>query len=421
MSAPAVTAVRRASHRAPTAARPITIALLGLGCIGSAVARGARRAPHPLRIVGALVRDASPARAARAGIELTTDAARLFAARPDVVVEVLGGIEPARTLVRAALERRIPVVTANKALIAHHGDELFDIAARTRTPLRYEASVLAGVPFLGTFAGRPLASRASRLTGILNGTSNFILSRVARAGESIATAINEAQQRGFAEPDPSDDISGRDAVHKLAVLAWHFGFGIVSPGAIETTGITGIRASDVGAARDLGGTIKPVACIESEGGGAAAFVGPAFVPAAHPLASIDGVENALVLDTESGRLVFSGPGAGPLPTATTILDDVIEAVRGSRTHPLPRRRGDVRVSASSSEWLLHLAGDRVPGAPQCAQILASHGVGIGRSLSQERDRWILTEPSEPDRIDAALRACSASVPCDASAIRALAQ
>lgn len=422
MSAPATAAVRSASYRAPAPARPLTIALLGFGQIGSAVARRARAEcalPRPLRIVGALVRDAATPRCGAAGVELTTDASRLFACHPDVVVEVLGGIEPARTLIREALERRLPVVTANKALLAHHGDELRDLAIRTGTPFRYEASVLAGVPFLGTFAARPLAARVSRLTGILNGTSNFVLSRVRATGDALPGATLEAQRLGFAEPDPAHDLAGLDAAHKLAVLAWHFGLGTVPPDAIETTGIDAIEADDVRAATDLDGAIKPIACIERDGERVTAFVGPAFLPRAHPLASIDGVDNALVLETEAGRLFFSGPGAGPIPTATTILDDVLEVTHGRPSRIVSPRTGRVRVSAPATPWLLRLDGPDLPREEEIAAFLGSHGIWSRRSSAGRHGRSIVTYASARERVETALRALSLAVPCDARAIRAL--
>ena len=342
MSAPATVAVRDALYRAPVPVHPLAIALLGLGQIGTAVARLVHEGHAQARLAVALVRDPARPRPHCGPVELTRDLDRVFASRPDVIVEVLGGIEPARTFVRAALERRIPVVTANKALVAHHGEELLDAAARTGTPFRYEASVLAGVPFLGTFAARPLAARVSGLTGIVNGTSNYVLTRATADGVTIAEAIADAQRLGFAEPDPGDDVDGIDAAHKLAVLAWHFGFGTVSPGELETRGLSGLGAPDLAAARELGGSIKPVATIAHSDDGVRGFVGPAFVPGAHRLAGIAGVENGLELTTGSGRLFFSGPGAGPLPTASTILDDVVEAAQGAA----PLRRGGGRPRCS---------------------------------------------------------------------------
>jgi homoserine dehydrogenase len=422
MSAPAITAVRDASHYSTAPARPITIALLGLGRIGSAVARRAREdraSPQPLRVVGALVRDVTMARPGAEEIPRTTDVAELFARRPDVVVEVLGDIEAARTLIRGALERRVPVVTANKALMARHGEELLGLAIRTGTAFRYEASVLAGVPFLGTFSARPLASRVTALSGILNGTTNFVLSQMRDTGAGLVETTLDAQRRGFAEPDPSQDISGNDAAHKLAILAWHFGLGSIAPEAIETIGIDGIDTDDVTAADQFAGVIRPVARIEQSGEGTTAFVGPAFLPRTDRLAQVDGVENALVLETDAGRLFFSGPGAGPIPTATTILDDVIEATRGGQPHAPVNRRGRVPVGPPATSWFLRLTARRLPPGDEIVGFLGSYGIWSHRTLTRGQGIWLLTYPCTRDRVEMALCALSAATPCDGYAIRAL--
>ena len=182
----------------------------------------------------------------------------MFDTQPTVIVEALGGLEPARTLVLEAIARGIPVVTANKSLLAHHGDELLEAASVAGVPLRYEASVIAGVPFLGTFARRPYASALSAFSGILNGTTNFILSQMADGGRDYGSALSDAQRRGFAEPDPSKDVGGVDAVEKLTILIRQFAGLRVDPGAIETTGIERITSDDLAGARGLGGTLKPV-------------------------------------------------------------------------------------------------------------------------------------------------------------------
>jgi homoserine dehydrogenase len=416
MSAPAVVAVRDALYRAPAPARPIGIALLGLGQIGSAVARLVHEGHAAARLTVALVRDVARPRPHCGPVDLTRDIDRVFAARPDVIVEVLGGVEPARTFVRAALERGIPVVTANKTLVAHHGEELLDAAARTGTPFRYEASVLAGVPFLGTFAARPLAARVSSLVGIVNGTSNYVLSRAAAGAVTVAEAIADAQRLGFAEPDPADDVDGVDAAHKLAVLAWHFGLGPVPPRALETRGLSGIEPGDLAAAGELGGAIKPVAAIGRSDEGVRGFVGPAFVPGTHRLAAIAGVENALALATSSGRLFFSGPGAGPLPTATTILDDVVEAALGGAPHR--RGAGPAQVLAPATPWLLRVRGAAQDDA-EVASFLGAHGIWVRRAHARDGSTWRLIYACTRERLDAAVAALAAATPCDVLALRAL--
>src|SRR5688572_20204210 len=200
------------------------VALLGCGTVGGAFAALSRTAPagnHPLQITAALVRDTQRPRALDLP-PLTEDARLILESEPDVLVELLGGTEPARALVLGALQKRIPVVTANKTLLAHHGAELRAAAQRTRTPLLYEAAVLAGVPFLGPFSGSRRASSVTALLGIVNGTSNFVLTRCADGTASIDEAVADAQRHGYAEPDPSDDVRGIDARDKLALLLQHF-------------------------------------------------------------------------------------------------------------------------------------------------------------------------------------------------------
>ena len=208
---------------------------------------------------------------------LTTDPYEALASNPDIVVEVLGGLEPARSAILAALSARIPVVTANKSLLAAHGDELFAAAARAGVPLLYEASVLAGVPFLSTFRRRPLARTVTGIQGILNGTSNFILSRMARDGADFSAALADAQRLGYAEPDPSKDIDGDDAVEKLCVLLRHFGDFSVAPSQIERRGIRDVGPADLQHAAAFGGALRPVAVASWCDATVTAYAGPAFV------------------------------------------------------------------------------------------------------------------------------------------------
>ncbi len=327
----------RAQHTTIDSApvREIRIAILGLGQVGSAIAALAARAsvtlPATFDVAAALVRDPHKSRAIdTASLPLTTDPGTALASKPDVLIEVLGGIEPARTLVLEALHAGIPVVTANKTLLAYCGAELLAAAAAAGVPLLYEASVLAGVPFLGTLARRPLARSVTGFRGILNGTSNFVLSRMARDGASFAEALASAQRAGFAEPDPSKDVEGDDAVEKLCVLLRHLAGFDVHPSQIDKTGIAGVEARDQQHAAAFGGTVRPVVLADWSESVLAAHAGPAYVQGANALSRVDGVQNAIALTTLwSGELFFSGPGAGPTVTAATVLDDVIEASRSA--------------------------------------------------------------------------------------------
>jgi homoserine dehydrogenase len=323
------------ARRAVSSARPrdIRIGLLGVGTVGSAVARLALTCPDelgwPLRITTGLVRDLDKPRLPDS-LELTVCGTAVLDSDPDVVIEVLGGLEPARTLVLEALRRRIPVVTANKSLLAHHGEELLDAAALAGVPLRYEAAVVAGVPFLGTFARRPLASRVTSIFAVVNGTSNFVLSQMDDLGCDFDAAVARAQALGFAEPDPSKDVDGIDASEKLTILVRQF-FGLsITPNSsdVKIQGIGGISLADLADARERGGVLKPVVSAELLDGKVRAFVGPAFVPTTHPFAALRGPANGVILRAASGgEVTFIGPGAGPEATAVTILDDVFEVIR----------------------------------------------------------------------------------------------
>jgi homoserine dehydrogenase len=400
-----------------TPARAIRVGLLGLGHVGSAVARGAGLAGRwRIQVTTALVRDRYRRRNA-GDVAVTTDAEAVFASRPDVIVEALGGLEPARALVVEALSRGIPVVTANKTLLAHHGEEIFEASERFEAPVRYEASVIAGVPFLGTFAGRPHASRVTAFAGIVNGTTNFILSQIAGGQGDYDAALAEAQRCGYAEPDPSKDVRGIDAAEKLAILIWQFSGRRARLETIETTGIETIDPLDFAHARALGGTIKPVVAATGLYGsnpGVAAFSGPAFVPFENPLARLTHTTNGLCLqDVAGGHLSFTGPGAGPDVTAVTVLDDVIDAATSRRT----LNTGIASLTAVASPatpWLLRLThAGTLPPSGDIPAILAGAGVLAARTSIRTADngRWshaILTHACDKASIERAALALSAA-------------
>ena len=403
----------------------IRLTLLGLGRVGSAVVRLAAEpsepALPPIRVASALVRDPRPRHGLEA-VPITTRRESIFDARPDVVVEALGGVEPARSLVLDAIARGIPVVTANKSLLARHGDEILDAAAEARVPLRYEASVIAGVPFLGTFAHRPIASRVASLTAIVNGTTNYILSEVARGRTDYRGALAEAQRRGFAEPDPSNDVGGIDAAEKLVVLLRQFAACSVALSDLESSGITNVTPADFAHAAELGGTIKPVVQAEWTTDAVDAFSGPAFVPSSHPLAAIHGAGNGIILRDWEGREVgLTGPGAGPRATAVTILDDVRLAVAGGLTPRIERRHK--RIDTPETPWFIRLGGaGHLPEGRAIADLLGSYSIGVARSTARtegEHSQALLTFPVRRDRLEAAAAALSAAARCSISIIRAL--
>ena len=416
----------------PAAAVPeIRVAVLGLGQVGGAVAalavRAAGNLPASFRVASALVRDPRKPRVIDAAtLPLTTDPRKVLASKPDVLVEVLGGIEPARTLVLEALNAGIPVVTANKTLLAYCGAELFAAAAAAGAPLLYEASVLAGVPFLGTLGRRPFARSVTGFRGILNGTSNFILTRMARDGAGFGEALASAQRAGFAEPDPSKDIDGDDAVEKLCVLLRHIAGFDVHPSQIDKTGITSVDGRDQQQAAAFGGTVRPVAVADWRDASVAAYVGPAFVEGTNALSRVDGVQNAIALTTLwSGELFFSGPGAGPTVTAATVLDDVVEAspppFGAAADKPASPRHGKASrptppvTSVNDGGWFIRLTSPAL-GEAEAPSLLASLGIRIRRAScidarSGRHSQWLLTHPCGRVHLDAALDLLSAKTGC----------
>ena len=419
-----MTSVVESRSVAQTMCRPATLRIgqLGLGNVGSALARLTREAADGLRPHGvsaatttALVRSASRPRAAAQWVGRITDDPEVFFAQPlDVVVEAIGGVDPAYSFVRRALDRGIPVVTANKSLVAAHGEALSDLARRRETALRYEASCIAGVPFLGTFERRPLASRVRGLTAILNGTSNTILTAVSH-GITFDAALRDAQRLGLAEPDPLLDVSGRDAAEKLALLIRSFAQLLVSPDDLHTESITALDPVDVRAAGTMGGTIKPIAHASWQPGALHAFVGPAFLPDAHPLARVSGATNGILLDAPGGRQCYIGPGAGPEVTAVTLLDDVCEVAteRSLRTPSAVASAPATPRRTAETAWFLRLAGSEP--APETSDLLATYGLWCARVVHVDARVYALTFAASPDRVRAAVDAVHA-----ATAIRPLA-
>lgn len=391
------------------------IGLLGLGTVGRAVADAAPASGG--QVVAALVRD--PRRHAGATVPLEIDGRRVLDAGLDVVVEALGGTEPARTLVAAALARRIPVVTANKSLMAAHGRELRARAAAAGVPLLFEAAVVAGVPFVNALATRPNLAAPRRITGILNGTSHAILTAV-EGGRSFADALADAQARGYAEPDAAADVSGRDAAEKLAVLLQLCGRVDATAADVTRTGIDVVGPDDLAAARALGGSIKPIAYADL-GGPGGAWVSPAFVPADHLFGQLSGVTNGIQFSHAIGAPVtFIGPGAGPAVTAQTLLDDVHVALAANARPPSldepsalaePSRSPEPPLSAEPS-WFLHVLTDA--SLSDLVEFLALRGAPARRAERTGNGCALLTLPVSARAVDdacASLRALGAGVTC----------
>jgi len=322
-------------------------------------------------------------------MRITDRADELFAGDPELVCEALGGLEPARTLVLRALESGIPVVTANKQLIAHHGPELFEAAERGGAQLRFEASVCGAIPIVRMLRESIVASRVDSLLGILNGTTNFILSAMAVDGTDYAEALAEAQRLGYAEPDPADDVGGVDAAAKLGILAGLAFHTNVVPSAVRVIGITGVVAEDLQHARLLGCTVKLIGRAQRAGESMFLDVGPMLVPLTHPLASVGGATNAvLVRGTPFGELMVQGAGAGGPETASALAGDIV-GVMGSEPSFLTRdpQTSQLRTEDANHHEDCFYVRLRVPDRPgvlaSVAGRLADQDVSIERVI-QER-------------------------------------
>jgi len=245
-----------------------------------------------------------------------------------IVVELMGRIEPAKTFITRALEAGKHVVTANKDLLAVHGAELLEIAKEHKVALYYEAAVAGGIPILRTLANSLASDKITRVLGVVNGTSNFMMTKMVEEGWSYDDALAEAQRLGFAESDPTNDVDGIDAAYKMVILS-QFAFGMkVAFDDVAHKGIRNITPEDVAVAQDLGYVVKLVGSIEETPSGIAAEVTPTFLPKAHPLASVNGVMNAVFVESIGiGESMYYGPGAGQKPTATSVVADIVRIVR----------------------------------------------------------------------------------------------
>ncbi len=323
--------------------RPLNVAVLGCGSVGSQVVRLlteqtgdlAARVGAPLHLVGVAVRRIDAPREVEVpeGL-LTTDAAGLVARDDvDLVVEVIGGIEPARSLILAALEGGASVVTANKALLAEDGPTLFEAAEKAGRDLYYEAAVAGAIPILRPLRESLAGDRVTRVLGIVNGTTNFILDKMDTTGAGFEEALEEAQDLGYAEADPTADVEGFDAAAKAAILASLAFHTRVNAADVHREGITDVTATDIASARDMGSVVKLLAIAEVSTGssgdeGVSVRVHPAMIPRSHPLASVREAFNAVFVESEAaGQLMFYGPGAGGAPTASAVLGDLVTVAR----------------------------------------------------------------------------------------------
>jgi homoserine dehydrogenase (EC 1.1.1.3) len=321
------------------------VGLLGLGTVGTGVVQILQQPRHPLlqsvEIAAVGVRSLDKPRQVRIPPERLTTNLEQIVSDPeiDVVIELMGGLEPARTLILKALDHGKPVITANKAVIARHGEEIFQAAAQAKVSVLLEAAVGGGIPILQPLQQSLQASHIQAVWGIVNGTTNFILSQMTQAASSFEEALALAQAHGYAEADPSADVEGWDAADKIAILA-SLAFGVsVKREAIPCEGIRGISPTDIRYAREWGYTFKLLAIAQraNSGGEAAKMaldirVHPTLLPSTHPLANINGVDNAVLVQGDPlGQVVLSGPGAGRGPTASAVVGDLLTLIAHRQT------------------------------------------------------------------------------------------
>ncbi len=383
---------------------PLKVALLGCGVVGTEVARLltqhaaelGRRAGAPLELTGIAVR--RPGR--RRDLDLpeslfTTDATDLVK-RADLVVEVIGGIEPARTLILEAMAAGASVVTANKALLAEDGPALYEAAAEHGVDLYYEAAVAGAIPLIRPLRESLAGDRVRRVLGIVNGTTNYVLDKMDSTGQGFAEAVAQAQALGYAEADPTADVEGFDAAAKAAIIASLAFHTRVAAADVHREGITSVTAGDVASARAMNAVVKLLAICERTVGadgaeGVSVRVHPAMIPTSHPLASVREAFNAVFVESEaSGELMFYGRGAGGQPTASAVLGDLVSVARNRVAGGLgPRESAYARLPVrpmGDVPTRYHISldvADRPGVLAQVALAFAEHGVSIETVRQQQ--------------------------------------
>jgi len=373
--------------------RPIRVALLGAGSVGAQVARLlisqraelSSRIGSDIELAGIAVRDPG----AKRDVELdpalyTTDAESLIVGA-DIVVELIGGLEPAGSLIKLALNSGADVVTANKALIAAHGPELFHLAEQLGAQLYYEAAVGGAIPIIRPLRESLAGDSVNRVMGIVNGTTNFILDRMESTGADFADALQEAQDLGYAEADPTADIEAFDAASKAAILASLAFHTEVPVASVHREGITSVTAAQIETARAAGYAVKLLAiCERIADSGIAVRVHPTLVPLSHPLAAVRGAFNAVFVEAESaGQLMFYGAGAGGPQTASAVLGDVVSAAKrhlvggpgiADSSHA---SLAVLPISVVDTRYQITLAVNDLPGVlANIAGIFAQFGVSV---------------------------------------------
>lgn len=417
---------------------PVRVGLLGLGTVGGGVVNVltrnaedlARRAGRRIEVIHASTRNlAAPRICPLDGLLLTTNPMEVVE-NPDVdvVIELMGGMEPAGQLIRRALALGKPVITANKALIAHEGNELFELAHANGTVVAFEAAVAGGIPIIKAIREGLAGNRIEWLAGIINGTGNFILTAMRDEGRTFADVLTEAQILGYAEADPTFDVEGIDAAHKLTILA-AIAFGMpLKFDSVYTEGISQLQTEDVRYAREFGYQIKHLGIARRHDTGVELRVHPTLIPERRLLANVDGVKNAvLVWGDAVGPTLYYGAGAGAEPTASAVVADLVDVVRTLTADPthrvphlavVPDQITDLPIlpmDAVETGYYLRLTVQDQPGVlANIARILANHGINIEAMIQKEASPEtahlpivLMTHPLREATMNAAIQALEA--------------
>lgn len=383
----------------------LKIGLLGLGTVGSGVPTILQEHQEKIsQVTGmeivvskALVRDEEEKRrqAEQFDIQLTTDINEIINDKEiKIIVELIGKIEPAKTFITKALENGKHIVTANKDLLAQYGGELVSLAQKNHCDLYYEASVAGGIPILRTIANSLAADNIQKVVGIVNGTTNYMLTQMVTEKKSYQQALEEAQALGFAESDPTNDVDGIDAAYKMVILS-QFAFGMnVSLQQVDTHGIRGLSSDDVEMAAQLGYEVKLIGSSENTAGSIAVEVGPMLVAKAHPIASVRNEFNAVFIESSGvGESMYYGPGAGAKPTATSVVSDIITIAKnirlGTTGHMFNVYQHDTKLANDSEIFGKYYFSIEVPDKQgqilQLTQIMTEVNVSFDQLVQQKSD------------------------------------
>jgi homoserine dehydrogenase len=355
---------------------PVRIGLLGRGTVGGAFAELVEQR-------AAAVEETTGRRPEIGGVLTSSEGdAEQIIGESDLVIELIGGTEPARDYVLKALRGGKPVVTANKQLLAQHGDELFEVARKAGVQLRFEAAVAGVIPVIRVIQESFGATEIDKVFGIVNGTTNFILSEMAATGAAYEDVLVRAQELGYAEADPIDDVNGADAAAKMAILARLAFHTPVTLEEVDYEGIETVQPDDLAYAKELGLSLKLLGVAERRDGGISVRVFPCFLYSGHPLAPIEGPFNAVMVEAPAiTEVTMSGPGAGGMETASAVLGDVVSIIAGEApVHQVREQLPIVRDVTSS--FYLHLeVADRPGVLAQVAKVLGDHEVSV-KSVNQ---------------------------------------